>query len=363
MTLKPITDQDKNAYNKAIAHPLQSWEWGQFREKTGLKVIRRGIFIKDKLINGFQLTIHPIPHTPWTIGYLPKVDAPTKEILGELLKIGTEEKCIFIQLEPNVERSSEPRIQNSEFKIQPAAHPLFTNYTFILDLTKSEEELLKGMHPKTRYNIKVAQRHGVEVKEDNSDEAFEKYWQLTEQTTKRQGFYAHTKRYHRLQWDTLPHTVLKNELSSHLFAAKYSPQFSTLNSQSFDKLRIDPELYRTGQLSILTTMLFFVFHDTLYYPYGASSDEHRNVMHSTLTMWEAIRWGQKMGLKKFDMWGALGPDPDPDDPWLGFHIFKQRFGAELIEFVGSYDLIINPYLYQLYKITDKLRWLYLHIKK
>ena len=70
----------------------------------------------------------------------------------------------------------------------PAAHPLFTKYTFILDLTKSEEELLKNMHPKTRYNIRVAEKKGVKVIEDNSDKAFEEYLKLTKETTQQTKF-------------------------------------------------------------------------------------------------------------------------------------------------------------------------------
>ncbi len=321
--------------NTIASHPLQSFEWGEFRKKSGLKVIRR---------YAFQLTIHKIPYTPWTIGYVPKGLNVTREMISELKKIGKMEKCIFIQLEPNVE------IENCKLKIEnldllPAAHPLFTKYTFILDLTKSEEELLKKMHPKTRYNIRIAEKHGVIVKEDNSDEAFEKYLQLTKETTNRQGFYSHSENYHRLMWNTLkPHNGTwkmtndkSNELTAHLLIAKYNEQ-------------------------TLVAWIVFVFKDTLYYPYGASSSKHREVMASNLMMWEAIKFGKKLGLKKFDLWGALGPNPDPKDPWYGFHRFKQGYGPELVEFVGNYDLIINPILYEFYKVADKLRWLLLTTK-
>ena len=110
---------------------------------------------------------------------------------------------------------------------------------------------------------------------------------------------------------------------------------------------------------VLVAWIVFVFKDTVYYPYGASSNEHREVMTSNLMMWEIIKWAKKKGLKKFDMWGALGPNPDPKDPWYGFHRFKQGYGGKLVEFVGSYDLIIKPFWYELYKIADKLRWLFL----
>ena len=231
----------------------------------------------------------------------------------------------------------------------PAAHPLFTKYTFILDLTKSEEELLRNMHPKTRYNIKVAQKHEVMVIEDNSDEAFETYLKLTRETTKRQGFYAHSEQYHRLQWETLGIKNQKSKIKNH------DSYFMIHNSNKLSAHL----LTATYKNRVLVAWILFTFKDTLYYPYGASSSLHRDTMASNLMMWEAIRFGKKLGLKKFDMWGSLGPAPSPKDPWYGFHRFKEGYGGKLVEFVGSYDLVINPVLYQLYKIADKIRWVLL----
>ena len=357
MQIKDVATAEKMQYNSVATHPLQSFEWGEFREKTGVKVIRRGFFDSStsseqaKLIDGFTLTIHPVPHTKYTIGYLPKGKMPTRDLLEELRKIGKEENCIFIQLEPHIVRSMNHEVRskeieefnsiihNSDFIIRPSAHPLFTKYTFLLDLTKSEEELLKQMHSKTRYNIKVAKKHDVEVKEDNSGGAFREYIKLTEETTRRQKFYAHSRKYHEDQWETFPHDHQTDRLTSHLLTG-------TLHGK------------------ILTTLLFFVFKDTLYYPYGASSNDHRNTMHSTLTMWEGILLGKRMGLKSFDMWGAAEVEnPASSNPYYGFHRFKQGFGATYAEFVGSFDLVINPKLYQIYKIADRARWAYLKLKR
>lgn len=338
-----ITEKNKEQFNALATHPLQSYEWGEFREKSGVKVIRKGLFDKGQLTQAFQLTIHPIPHTPWTIGYLPKGTLPTKELVEELKKIGEKNKCIFIQLEPNITKiqNVESIIQNlmhdSKFKILNSFHPLFTKYTLQLDLSKSEDELLKAMHPKARYNIKVAQKHDVIVLEQNTQEGFEIFWKLTQETTSRQQFFAHTKKYHQTQWDSLPHTIKPNTLSSHLLIASYEKQ-------------------------PLTAWIVFVFKDMLYYPYGASSQEHRETMHSTAMMWEAIKFGKRHKLKLFDMWGSAAPGATSSDPWFGFTQFKERFGPERIEFVGSYDLVINPVAYQLYKVADKLRWLLLRLK-
>jgi lipid II:glycine glycyltransferase (peptidoglycan interpeptide bridge formation enzyme) len=360
--VKSITERDRIKYNSVVSHPLQAYEWGEFREKTGIKVIRRGFYKNGKLDSAFQLTIHPIPHTSFTIGYLPKGETPTDAMINELRKIGEDERCIFIQLEPNIQVESGkmkdeklPLISHlsSIISLRPAAHPLFTKYNFVLDLTKSEEELLKQMHQKARYNIKVAKKYEVTVTEDNDQSAFNEYLKLTEQTTRRQKFFAHTLNYHRAMWEALnaqslvvgPQSLDKNKLSAHLLIAKYSPKTKDQRPKT------------------LTSWILFVFKDTLYYPYGASSSEHREVMASNLVMWEAIRFGKKLGLKKFDMWGALGPNPDPKDPWIGFHTFKEKYGPEHVEYVGSYDLVINPILYSAYKVADKLRWAILRIKK
>jgi len=316
--------------DELFAHPLQSIEWGEFRQKTGIKVIR---------IDQIQMTIHRIPHTPWTIGYIPKGPLPTKNIISELKKIGKQEKCIFIQLEPNIVFNENLKLKIENLGLLPAAHLLFTKYTFVLDLTKSEEDLLKQMYPKTRYNIKVALKHGVKIVQDHSDEAFENYLKLTEETIARQKFYAHTQKYHQLMWETLKSPKIDtNKLTAHLFLAKYNEQ-------------------------VLAAWILFIYKDILYYPYGSSSVLHRETMASNLLMWEAIKFGKKLGLKKFDMWGALGNDPDKNDPWYGFHRFKEGYGPKHVEFLGSFDLVINPTLYSFYKILDKIRWLLLRIKK
>jgi len=304
-------------------HPLQSEKWGEFREKTGVKVIRDDSFV---------LTVHKIPHSNWTVGYIPKGPLPNQEMLEKLLKVGKEQNCIFIQLEPKIE--NDKNINLKKLGLKSSAHPLFTRFNFELDLTKNEEDLLKNMHPKTRYNIKVAQKHGVQIIEDNSDKAFNEYLKLTKETTARQNFFAHTQNYHRLMWETLKANsdiIDKEKLSAHLFLAKFKEK-------------------------VLVAWILFVYKDTLYYPYGASSNEHRETMASNLMMWEAIKYGKKLGLEKFDMWGSLGPDASEKDEWYGFHRFKQGYGPRLVEYIGSYDLVIKPFLYNLYVLTNKIRW-------
>lgn len=337
LTFRQLEEKDKTAFNKLAGHPVQSWEWGEFREKTGNKVRRVGVFVGRKLKEAYQLTVHQIPYTSYKIGVLLKGPAPTKPVIQSLKELAKKENLIFVRMEPQVrirgkgEREGVVNLLKQNGAVP--GRPMFTRETFWIDLTLSEEELLKRMHPKTRYNIKVAQKHQVEVVEDNSKKAFEKYLDLTHQTVARQGFYAHTERYHRLMWETLRGGRGKGKggrdiLNAHLLTARYRGK-------------------------ILIAWILFVFKNTLYYPYGASSDEHRNVMASHLIMWEAILFGKKLGLSKFDLWGK--------EEGKGFTRFKEGFAPETVEFVGTWDLVFNPTAYSIYKTAESIRWLFLKL--
>lgn len=322
MDLRLIKDNQKKEYNKLVTHVIQSWEWGEFRKKMGLTVLRYGIFDADKLKTVFQLTIHNIPFTKKTVGYLPKGPFPDKEFADALKIIGRKYNCAFIKIEPNVEIGSVQEKIDTSFK--KTLKPLFSKHNFLLDLTKTEEELLKQMSSKTRYNIRVAQKHGVKVEEGNSEKSLETYLKLYFETTKRQGFTGHNRHYHKTVWKVL---------------------------KAADMVRL---IIATYDSEPLTAWMLFNFKDTLYYTYGGSTQKHKEVMSNNLVCWETIKLGRKLGLKTFDMWGALGPNADPKDPWFGFHRFKQGYGGKLVEYIGTYDLVFNWPLYLAFTAVDKL---------
>jgi len=332
--VKEVSLRERKSFDKLAVHPLQSWAWGEFREKTGVAVIRLGRYQKDKLVETAQVTVHPIPHLPWKIGYWPKGVVPSKLMVEAVKKELRKRNALMVKLEPNEIKDAETLEKIKQFRGRTglvSGRPLFTRWSFWLDLTKSEGELLAGMKQKTRYNTRLAEKKGVKVVEDNSPEAFGEYWKLTEETTKRQGFYAHTKKYHQLMFETLQPAGM-----AHLFRAEHEGR-------------------------ILATWIVFVLNGVMYYPYGASTRDDRNVFGSNLLMWEVIKFGKKNGCKLFDMWGSPGPNPKPSDPWGGFHRFKEGYGAKLVEFVGTYDLVINPVLYYPYRLGEEIRWFFLRL--
>lgn len=294
-------------------HPLQTKAWAQFRRAWGNEVLETKYGI---------LTLHKIPLINKKIGMFIRGPKPTKEMLADLKKIAQKHDLIFIRLEPNTKKDPKA-IKLLRSAGASEGKTLFTPTTFQIDLTKSEEELLKSFHPKTRYNIRYAEKKGVTVVEDNSEKAFDAYIKLMRKTVQRQNFYAHSEKYHRLMWKHLRKAGI-----AHLFVAKYKGE-------------------------VLTTWILFKSKDALYYPYGAWSGKNQNLQPNSLMMWTAIKFGKSHKLKYFDLWGR--------ETGKGFTRFKEGFNPKVVEFLGTWDLICSP-LYYPYVYAEKLRWLLLRLK-
>ena len=354
-----------------MKHICQSEAWANFKTKMGTPAVKAG---------GVWFTVHTLPGIfkalPWKVGYCPKVEGLTKEDVDALAKEGEKQKCAFIKVESNEPKNQTRKSQNTLAALATNSRQIvansrfvrssrtFASHTLLLDLTKSEEELLAGMHQKTRYNIKVAERHGVIVEEKNDAEGLALFLKLQKATADRQKFYIHPDNYYRTLWET------------------FSPGCHSGLDGAPDGSRLDPESSRSDSGSQIVASgttsahiliarlgneplgaLFLLrYGDTFYYPYGGTADTHRESMFGTLLMWEAIKLGKRLSCKIFDMWGAAATD-DPKDPWSGFTRFKKGFGGRLVEFEDTYDLVLNKPLYFLLTFGNKLRWSLLRIRK
>ena len=327
------------------AHFLQTREWGQIKTNGGWITIPA--VWEDDTGNPFaaalilERSIKLLGFIPASILYVPrgplvdwKKSIQWKTVIRDLAEYARKRGAIFIKIDPEclVGTGIPSQLdENNDFAGKNIIEELKKNgwklsqdqiqyrNTVWINLELTEDDWLARLKQKTRYNIRLAQKKGVEIVEDNSNEAFECYLALTRETVKRQGFYAHSETYHRLMWQHLHTNFVNNKKKpvARLLTARFRKQ-------------------------IITTWILFQWKDMLYYPYGASTREHREVMPTYALFWEAIKFGQKMGCHTFDMWGTPGPNPSPRDPYLGFHRFKEGFGAELVEFLGTYDLVINP---------------------
>jgi len=227
----------------------------------------------------------------------------SEDFLKKIKEIAKRENSIFFKIEP-IEKVNLKGFKKSQ-NIQPQK-------TLILDITKSEEELLKQMHSKTRYNIRLAEKKGVLVKKDKSK--FEDFWQLLQQTTKRDGFRSHPMEYYKKMLE-IP--------GVELFVAEYKNKIIAANIVIFYKKRA-------------------------IYLHGASDYQYRNLMAPYLLQWQQILEAKKRECAEYDFWGI------DENKWPGVTRFKKGFNGKQVKYPGAHDLVFNKFWYLIYKIAKKI---------
>lgn len=285
---------------------LQSWQWGEFQASLGHKVHR--FFGGDFAVQAVEASL------PMGKKYIYCPRAPLGNVqagLAELKSLASDHSNIFIRLEPQ-EKMGLPQ---SPKETQP-------QQVWLLALDKQEDELLMDMKPKTRYNINLAGRKGVTVREGSKQDLIELY-KLFLETASRASFRLHPQNYYWQMFESL------------------SP----------DKLKILVAEYK-GQ--ILTGMIMTLFADTATYLHGGSGNKMREAMAPYLLHWEAIKLTKKLGLGYYDF-GGISTDPKSHPSWTGITRFKKSFGGFEVKFPGSFDLILSPIWYNVYKNARLVR--------
>lgn len=298
---------------------LQSKEWFDFQESLGREVffyerggVKTGII---KLPLPFKKSYLYIPHGPaMDFNQMQGgIDNEIRNFLQYLKQLAKKEKAIFIKAEPlndNVAQFlAKNKFKKSKKEIQP-------HKTIILDLLKSEEEILGTVHHKTRYNIKVAKKHVVMV-EASSD--IETFWELVRKTTKRQKFSSHTKDYYKKLFQFFNK---EGGIRTSLFFASYEGK-------------------------PVAGALMLTCGEMAYYLHGGSDYNFRNVMAPHALHWFLIREMKKQGFKYYDFGGSEG------DKWPGLTRFKLGWGGRTIEYPGSFDLTTSWWWHLAYKISRK----------
>ena len=235
--------------------------------------------------------------------------------LEKIREISAKENAIFYKVEPLDFARGKPDLKSFGFI---KSHNIQPRRTIILDITESEQELLGEMHYKTRYNIQLARKRGVEIKKqdtrNNNQTYFEEFWRLIKETTRRDNFRPHPKEYYRKMLE-IP--------GVELFVAEFN-----------------------GKVIAANIMIFY--DKTATYLHGASDYERRNLMAPFLLQWEQIKEAKKRGCNEYDFWGI------DEKKWPGVTRFKKGFGGKEIFYPGAFDLIFQPIWYLIYKIARKI---------
>ncbi len=312
---------------------LQSWQWGEFQKAVGRTVLRftcplpRGERTENSGGGDCQIIEHALPFRQkyWLI--------PRSSVTAEIEKEARRHCAIFIRCEPSSE-TAVPKNAHHTIHVSPPT-------TLIVDLGKSEDELLAAMHEKTRYNIRLATRKGVRCQMSDV-RCFNVFWKLMEETARRDGFRTHPCEYYKKMLEISPSMEGENE----------KPRGG---GQCYTKLWI-----AEWEGKPLAAGIWIYFGDTVTYLHGASSSEHREVMAPHLLHWEVMRDAKARGYRAYDFWGISSSDKaikrlSGEDAWAGITRFKKGFGGEVIEYPGTYDLPISPLGYTLYKIARTMR--------
>jgi lipid II:glycine glycyltransferase (peptidoglycan interpeptide bridge formation enzyme) len=300
------------------AHLLQTRAWGEAKAGFGWQP---GWVIEGE--SGAQVLFRRLP-LGLSVGYLPKGPVgPRPEGLWPALdQLCRSRRSIFLRIEPDAWEPDDPGTMVQGLRPAKAIQP---RRTVIVSLQGSEDDLLARMKQKTRYNVRLAEKKDVQVRESADLDGF---YGLMQQTSQRDGFAVHSQAYYRRVYE--------------LFAPLGQ---CALLSATFE-----------GRL--LAGLMVFAHGSRAWYLYGASSDEERNRMPAYLLQWEAIRWARSKGCASYDLYGV--PDVDEDrlesefagrsDGLWGVYRFKRGFGGEVLRSVGAWDRVYQPLLYRAYDL-------------
>jgi lipid II:glycine glycyltransferase (peptidoglycan interpeptide bridge formation enzyme) len=314
-------------------HLLQSWDWGELKAKYSWHAERWAWRdVNGSAVGAAQVLFRSV-RGGITMAYCPRgpiVDWGKPEIwkpfVEEMVKRARAGGVLFIKIDPSIkttEESSEDQISNSPIGrallqsgwIISNEQVQFRN-TLTLDLTQEEDALLAGMKQKTRYNIRLAGRKSVTVREGSLHD-LDQLYKMYAETSIRDGFVIRPKAYYQDAWGS----------------------FMTLGNAAPLIAEFDGEP--------IAAIIAYYFGKTAYYLYGMSRTAHREKMPNYLLQWEAILWAKRMGCQTYDFWGAPH-EINEDDRMYGVYRFKLGFGTELVRTPGAWDYPIKPIGYKLY---------------
>ena len=314
-SVRPLDGSHREAWDRRVtADPasgfMQSWDWSLFKEAEGYSVVRLGLFDGEALAGGALAYIFP---TPAEAGVLAVPDGPvldwdSPEAAGDFLRLTDAlrarpeaRKAVVLRVEPRLE-SAPPALAD----LPRAPVDLVPEETLLVPLGP-EEDMLKAMKPKGRYNVRLAARHGVEVSLSSDPADVHELYPILEQTGRYQDFLVEPKSFFLNLACSLPRSMVR-------FAfARYKGM-------------------------TLAAGLAIRHGETLTYLYGGHVPLFPEVMANYALHWGLMREGWLEGARAYDFYGYVPPG-DPGHPYDRFSRFKEKFGGRHVRRVGSRDLV------------------------
>lgn len=303
---------------------FQSWNWGEVQRKLGYNIVRRGIWKGRELVAVYQIIdvlakrghlLH-LRHGPVLTPFNKTV---FNFILQDVKNLAKKRNASFIRISPLIPKQSVGfEMFRKKGFINAPIHNMDAEVCWILDITKSEEELLKGMRKSHRYLIKKGFTiNDLIIKKTKDIKDIESFLKLYKSLAHRRHFVPHSGMKEEFR-------IFGKEDQKVLFLAEFSKK-------------------------VISGALIAFVGNTAIYRHSASDENYKNIpaMHSIL--WEAILEAKKRGKKFFNFWG-IAPTDSKRHPWQGLTLFKTGFGGEKLEFLHSQDLPLNPWYFKTWAI-------------
>lgn len=325
MTLLDAAHWDQFLVDHPAAHILQSAAWGDLKAGFGWFPVR--LQVKK---TGAQILFRKLPFG-LTIAYIPKgpVGEDWRPLWAEVETICKQNRAVFLKVEPDKWEG-----QRLDIEDLPAgsvlAEPIQPRRTVEISLAGREDDWLAGMKQKTRYNVRLAHKKEVVIRESNQVEVFH---QLMQTTGQRDQFGVHSEVYYQRAYD-----LFSRDGKCALLLAEYNGL-------------------------PLAGIMVFAQGKRAWYFYGASGNAERSRMPAYALQFAAMRWAAAKGCQVYDLWGI--PDADEaaleaefagrDDGLWGVYRFKRGFGGEIRRSVGAWDKVYQPAAYKLYQYFKRWR--------
>ena len=321
---------DKFIASHEEANFLQSWDFYTFHESRGNAVTRRIAVDEDgKIIaayagvvetakRGKHLAIAGGPILDWQNKKL--VDA----VFDDMKLEGKRLKCVFVRLRPQLELSEKSLKLMKDHGFEKAPMYLSVEYAGILNLEKSEEEILAGASQGFRRKLRKAAKNEITLETTQDPKIIDEYYALELKHAERQGYVPFSKSFLEKQFKAF----FDNDEAIMYIARK------------------------DGEILAMNFMIFY--GPEASYHYGVSSDLGTKYSAAPLLHMEAMKEARKRGIKRYNLWGIVGVD-ETSHRFYGVSEFKRSFGCEELRYTPAHDYVLNPMKYKLTKLVETVR--------
>jgi lipid II:glycine glycyltransferase (peptidoglycan interpeptide bridge formation enzyme) len=314
----------------------QSYEWGELGSYLGAKdVLRVGVVDHTgRLLAAMLVLVSTLPILNSTYFYAPRgpivedPDSPALTLLLNFVKAAAYRyRAMMLKVEPSI--SDENRHWSRTLKMRgfrPNPYATHIRHEWVLDIRPDEQTLLENMKDKWRYNIRLATRKSVTVRQGQGEAELDTFYRLYQMTSVRDQFFIHNKSFYR----DIMYQFGSDDRAA-LFLAEYEGQ------------------------AIAGTIVLALGHWS-WYMHGASSNEHRERMPNHLLQWTGIQWAKSHGCWYYNFRGIPDILEEGQELW-GVYLFKRGFGGHPVRFMQTHDLVYQPLLYETYRcMLDLKRW-------